>query len=31
LSADGFRQEERLTMTIVITAFENSPDGGKGL
>src|ERR671931_515395 len=25
------RPEERLTMTIVITAFERSPDGGKGL
>jgi glutathione S-transferase len=29
-AADDFRQEE-LAMTITITAFERSPDGGKGL
>jgi hypothetical protein len=26
-----FAKEESLTMTITITAFERSPDGGKGL
>jgi glutathione S-transferase len=26
-----FPKERRLTMTITITAFERSPDGGKGL
>src|SRR5262249_9766825 len=29
-AADDFRQE-KLTMNIIITAFERSPDGGKGL
>src|SRR5438105_2175477 len=30
-AADDFRQGGASTMTITITAFERSPDGGKGL
>jgi glutathione S-transferase len=30
-AADDFRQRKGLSMTITITAFEHSPDGGRGL
>src|SRR5262249_48657307 len=30
-ATDDFRQGRRPSMTITITAFERSPDGGKGL
>jgi glutathione S-transferase len=31
IAGSSFEQSRNLTMTIIITAFESSPDGGKGL